>query len=77
MENPVIIFGANHLGRAAKEVFEANGNVVYCFLDDDKKLQTQEEYEEDESNRINRSGKVTSAKDDDTEPYDNEDDQAH
>lgn len=37
MENPVIIFGANYLGRAAKEIFEANGNVVYGFLDDDKK----------------------------------------
>lgn len=38
MENPVIIFGANYLGRAARDAFEANGNVVYCFLDDDKKL---------------------------------------
>lgn len=38
MENPVMIFGANYLGRAAKEAFEANSNVVYCFLDDDKKL---------------------------------------
>jgi sugar O-acyltransferase (sialic acid O-acetyltransferase NeuD family) len=37
MENPVIIFGANYLGRAAKEIFEGNGNVVYGFLDDDKK----------------------------------------
>lgn len=36
MENPVIIFGANYLGRAAKEIFERNGNVVYCFLDDNK-----------------------------------------
>lgn len=42
MENPVIIFGANHLGRAAKEAFEANGNVIYCFLDDDKKLHNTE-----------------------------------
>ncbi|HEY9007479.1 acetyltransferase [Ohtaekwangia sp.] len=42
MENPVIIFGANHLGRAAKEIFEANSNVVYCFLDDDKKLHNTE-----------------------------------
>ncbi len=42
MENPVIIFGANHLGRAAKEIFDANGNVVYCFLDDDKKLHNTE-----------------------------------
>ena len=38
MENPVIIFGANYLGRQAKEIFEHNGNVVYCFLDDNKKL---------------------------------------
>ena len=37
MENPVIIFGANYLGRAAKEIFESNENVVYGFLDDDKK----------------------------------------
>ncbi|MFZ5971476.1 MAG: NeuD/PglB/VioB family sugar acetyltransferase [Bacteroidota bacterium] len=38
MENPVMIFGANVLGRAAKEIFESNGVVVYGFLDDDKKL---------------------------------------
>src|SRR5688572_19952637 len=38
MENPVIIFGASYLGRAAKEVFEGNGNVVYGFLDDNKTL---------------------------------------
>jgi sugar O-acyltransferase (sialic acid O-acetyltransferase NeuD family) len=39
MENlPVIIFGANHLGRQAKEILEHNGHVVYCFLDDNKKL---------------------------------------
>ena len=38
MENPVIIFGASSLGRQAKEIFESNGNVVYCFLDDNKKL---------------------------------------
>lgn len=38
MENPVIIFGAGYLGRIAKEIFESNGNVVYGFLDDDKKL---------------------------------------
>lgn len=42
MENPVIIFGANYLGRAAKEIFEGNGNVVYGFLDDDKKLHQTE-----------------------------------
>lgn len=38
MDNPVIIFGANFLGRAAKEIFESNTNVVYGFLDDDKSL---------------------------------------
>jgi sugar O-acyltransferase (sialic acid O-acetyltransferase NeuD family) len=38
MENPVIIFGANYLGRAAKEIFESNSIVVYGFLDDNKKL---------------------------------------
>lgn len=42
MENPVIIFGANHLGRAAKEIFESNSVVVYGFLDDDKKLHNSE-----------------------------------
>jgi sugar O-acyltransferase (sialic acid O-acetyltransferase NeuD family) len=42
MENPVIIFGANYLGRAAKEIFEGNGNVVYGFLDDDKKIHQTE-----------------------------------
>ena len=38
MENPVIILGANYLGRQAKEILETNGNVVYGFLDDNKKL---------------------------------------
>lgn len=42
MDNPVIIFGANYLGRAVKDIFEANGNVVYGFLDDDKKLHQTE-----------------------------------
>jgi sugar O-acyltransferase (sialic acid O-acetyltransferase NeuD family) len=42
MDNPVLIFGANALGRAAKEIFENNGNVVYGFLDDDKKLHQKE-----------------------------------
>jgi sugar O-acyltransferase (sialic acid O-acetyltransferase NeuD family) len=42
MENPVIIFGANAIGREAKEIFEGNANVVYCFLDDDKKLHNTE-----------------------------------
>ncbi len=42
MENPVIIFGANYLGRAAKEIFDRNGNTVYCFLDDNKSLHSKE-----------------------------------
>lgn len=42
MENPVIIFGANYLGRSAKEIFEGNNNVVYGFLDDNKTLHNHE-----------------------------------
>lgn len=42
MENPVIIFGAGTQGRAAKEIFESNGNVVYGFLDDNKALHNKE-----------------------------------
>lgn len=42
MDNPVIIFGANYIGRAAKEIFEKNGNAVYCFLDDNKSLHGSE-----------------------------------
>ncbi len=42
MENPVIIFGATHLGRAAKEIFESNDVVVYGFLDDNKILHNKE-----------------------------------
>lgn len=42
MENPVIIFGANHIGRVAKEIFESNGVVVYGFLDDDTRLHSKE-----------------------------------
>ena len=38
MENPVIIFGASYICRAAKEIFEKNGVVDYGFLDDDKNL---------------------------------------
>jgi sugar O-acyltransferase (sialic acid O-acetyltransferase NeuD family) len=42
MENPVIVFGANYLGRAVKEIFDLNGNVVYGFLDDNKSLHNTE-----------------------------------
>ena len=38
MKNPVIIFGAGSLGKAAKEIFESNEIVIYCFLDDRKEL---------------------------------------
>lgn len=38
----MIIFGASFLGRAAKEIFEGNGNVVYGFLDDNKNLHATE-----------------------------------
>lgn len=42
MQNPVIIFGANVVGRLAKEIFESNGVVVYGFLDDNAKLHKTE-----------------------------------
>jgi sugar O-acyltransferase (sialic acid O-acetyltransferase NeuD family) len=42
MDNPVIIFGANFLGRSAKEIFEVNDNVVYGYLDDNKSLHNSE-----------------------------------
>jgi sugar O-acyltransferase (sialic acid O-acetyltransferase NeuD family) len=42
MDNPVLIFGANFLGRTAKEIFEKNNNVVYGFLDDNKTLHASE-----------------------------------
>ncbi len=38
MEKPVIIFGANGLGRAALELFIDNEVVVYGFLDDNTDL---------------------------------------
>lgn len=42
MKNPVIIFGANTLGRSAKEIFDNNEVVVYGFLDDTKSLHGKE-----------------------------------
>ena len=42
MDNPVIIFGANYLGRMANEIFKSNGVEVYGFLDDDKNLHRTE-----------------------------------
>jgi sugar O-acyltransferase (sialic acid O-acetyltransferase NeuD family) len=37
MENPVVIFGAGSLGAMALDIFNRNGVVVYCFLDDDER----------------------------------------
>ncbi len=42
MENPVLIIGANTIGRAAKEIFESNEVVVFGFLDDNKALHQKE-----------------------------------
>lgn len=42
MENPVIIFGAQQLGKSALDIFLSNGVVVYCFLDDDARLHQTE-----------------------------------
>lgn len=38
MTKPVIILCATELGKAVLEIFKSNDNVVYGFLDDDKKL---------------------------------------
>ena len=35
---PVIIIGANYLGKLVLDALESNRNVIYCFLDDDKAL---------------------------------------
>lgn len=40
--NPVIIFGANGLGRVALDIFTSNKVVVYCFLDDKDELHNKE-----------------------------------
>lgn len=42
MKNPVIIFGANAIGRSAKEIFELNEVVVFGFLDENAKLHKTE-----------------------------------
>ena len=42
MENPVIIFGAQQLGKSALDIFLSNNIVVYCFLDDDARLHQTE-----------------------------------
>ena len=42
MDKPVIIFGVNNIGRAAKAMFESNDIVIYGFLDDNKELKGTE-----------------------------------
>ena len=37
-KNPVIIFGAQGLGKVALEIFKSNSIDVYCFLDDNNLL---------------------------------------
>lgn len=36
-KKPVIILGASDVGVAAKDIFDSNGMIIYCFLDDDDK----------------------------------------
>ena len=38
MENPIMILGAQELGRVALEIFQQNGCTVYGFLDEDETL---------------------------------------
>jgi sugar O-acyltransferase (sialic acid O-acetyltransferase NeuD family) len=42
MDKPVIILGANGLGKAAMEAFESNNVVVYGFLDDKAEREGEE-----------------------------------
>lgn len=42
MDNPVIIIGANGVGKAALEIFESNDVIVYGFLDDNEELHGKE-----------------------------------
>ena len=39
---PVIIIGAEGLGKAALDIFESNNTTVYCFLDENEKLHETE-----------------------------------
>jgi sugar O-acyltransferase (sialic acid O-acetyltransferase NeuD family) len=41
-KKPVVIFGANDLGFAAKEIFDQNEVVTYCYLDDNEDLHREE-----------------------------------
>ena len=42
MQNPVIIVGAQQLGKTALDIFLSNSIVVYCFLEDNPELQHKE-----------------------------------
>lgn len=42
MENPVMILGANGLGKAAQEIFESHNIMIYGYLDDEKAKHGQE-----------------------------------
>lgn len=41
-KKPVVILGANDLGFAAKEIFDKNEVVTYCYLDDNEELHRKE-----------------------------------
>lgn len=41
-QKAVVIFGATTIGKIAKEVFDENGVVTYCFLDDNEELLDKE-----------------------------------
>ncbi len=56
MDKPVIIFGVNNIGRAAKAMFESNDIVIYGFLDDDKDLAGTEVDEVSVLGRTNDDG---------------------
>lgn len=42
MENPVVIFGANSIGRLALDIFASNDVLVYGFLDENEELHNTE-----------------------------------
>lgn len=42
MENPVIIFGAGGIAKAAQEIFNSNQVIIYGFLDDDVSRHNQQ-----------------------------------
>ena len=41
-DQPVIIFGAGGLGKATLDIFQSNGMIVYCLLDDNEALHDTE-----------------------------------